>query len=289
MPRPDTTTVETSHGRLAVLDRAGGGLPVVFIHGNSSCKEAFSLQFAAPEFRARRLVALDLPGHGGSEDAADPARTYCLGGYAEAVTEALAALRIAQAVVIGWSLGGHIALETIPRFGGLAGILIVGTPPVRLTGEESGAAFKPSELMDLTFKEAFTDEDAVAYTRPACGPDKPVDPGLLAACKRTDGRARSFLGQSLGEGRALDEVDLVAGMRVPLAVLNGAEDPFVNTDYVDGIAYGTLWGDRPVVLPGVGHGAFREAPDLFDDYATRFVAHCEDIASRREDPATSRL
>jgi pimeloyl-ACP methyl ester carboxylesterase len=44
----------------------------VLIHGNSSSSRAFSRQLDGPMGKRFRLVAVDLPGHGASDDAKDP-------------------------------------------------------------------------------------------------------------------------------------------------------------------------------------------------------------------------
>lgn len=70
--------VETKHGLIAVADTGPSdghvGPPILLLHGNSACKEAFHNQFA--HFRDRhRVIAFDLPGHGASDNG-DPEETY---------------------------------------------------------------------------------------------------------------------------------------------------------------------------------------------------------------------
>jgi pimeloyl-ACP methyl ester carboxylesterase len=105
-----TQKIDTPNGAIAVHESAGQGPPVVFIHGNSSSSRAFSRQLEGPLGRRLRLVAVDLPGHGKLADAKDPS-AYSLPGHARAVRAALDALGIDEAHFVGWSLGGHVALE----------------------------------------------------------------------------------------------------------------------------------------------------------------------------------
>jgi dienelactone hydrolase len=46
----------------------------------------------------------------------------------------------ADAVVVGWSLGGHIALEAAPAMPAPAGYVVFGTPPVA-SAAQMGEAF----------------------------------------------------------------------------------------------------------------------------------------------------
>ncbi|MCE8006155.1 alpha/beta hydrolase [Aestuariivita sp.] len=75
------------------------GPDILFLHGNSACKEAFEHKFAHFH-KTNRVIAFDVPGHGVSDN----------GDLAE---EILSARGITRPVVVGWSLGGFNALELI--------------------------------------------------------------------------------------------------------------------------------------------------------------------------------
>jgi pimeloyl-ACP methyl ester carboxylesterase len=103
---------------------------VLLIHGNSFCRGVFRNQMQGQIAKNRRFIAFDLPGHGQSSNAADPKRIYTRPGLADAVVELLDQLGVAEAVVFGWSLGGHIGIELMSRFPGMRGLMISGAPPV---------------------------------------------------------------------------------------------------------------------------------------------------------------
>lgn len=120
------------------MEECGRGERVLLlIHGNSSCREVFRHQLQGRICDSHRLVAFDLPGHGESSDAPDPLRSYTRSGLAEAV-------------VLGWSLGGHVGIEMTARFPGLRGLMVIGAPPAAfgpllarfLRDVGSGAAFR---------------------------------------------------------------------------------------------------------------------------------------------------
>jgi len=269
-------TIDGTHGRMACLDNGSGrddGRPaLLLVHGNSACKEVFAAQFAAPELAGWRLVAPDLPGHGGSDDAPDPAAAYTFAGYAQALAELAEALRLDRPAVLGWSLGGHAALEWLGRGADLRGLMICGTPPVAPTMDSLIAAFNIDPAAEnLTAKADFTDADAQAYALHTGGVDGQVDPHLLAMVKRTDGRARAIMFGSVVAGAPLDERAIVAGMTVPLAVVNGAEDPFIKPDYFDSLPAPTLWAPGMVRVAGAGHAPFRQTPAVFNGHLASFL------------------
>ncbi|MBN8994041.1 MAG: alpha/beta hydrolase [Rhizobiales bacterium] len=265
--------VQTSHAEIAVAETSGKGFPVVLIHGNSSCKEVFRNQLAGPLGETNRVVAIDLPGHGRSSNAFDPARTYSMPGYASAMMEALAGLGIDKAVVVGWSLGGHVGLEMMPLFEGMAGLMIMGTPPVSHGVEAIQKGFQPTPSLLLAGKKDFTPEDVQAFAAITCG--AMADAGLRRAIERTDGLARSMNFESLLAGKASDQRQLAENSRVPLAIVNGSEDPIVNVDYIGSLSYQNLWEGQCFVLKGLGHVPFLEAPKVFNPILGRFVTDME--------------
>ncbi len=269
--------VRTSHADIAVAETSGEGLPVLFIHGNSSCKEALRKQYESVIGEKHRVIAMDLPGHGASSDAVDPARTYTMPGYAEAAIELLGELGISKAAVFGWSLGGHVALEMIPRFSGVVGVMISGTPPVGTRQEEILAGFRPSPHIGLVGQEKLTDEEREILIAATCG--IPADPAMRQAVERADGRARAVMFASLLTGQASDQRALVETSDVPVAVANGADDQIVNVDYINSVRYRNLWDDHCYVLRGAGHTPFFQMPEAFNAIMVRFL---DDMARRAE-------
>jgi pimeloyl-ACP methyl ester carboxylesterase len=271
------TTVKTSHADIAVAETAGGGLPVVLLHGNSACKEVFSRQLESDLGDHYRIIAVDLPGHGASSDAFDPERTYTMPGYADAMVEVLAMLGVDRAVVYGWSLGGHVGMEMLPRYPGMVGLMISGAPPVGQAMEEIQAGFRPLPGAVLAGQPDLTEEEVEMFALGNYGP--PVEPMMREAIKRTDGRARAVMITGFFTGQASDQRDLAVNSSVPLAIVNGAEDPLVNIDYVGSLPSGNLWDKHCFVLRGAGHAPFLRAPEVFNNVMARFL---DDMAERAQ-------
>jgi pimeloyl-ACP methyl ester carboxylesterase len=101
-----THKLDTPNGAIAVRESEGLGPAVVLIHGNSSSSRAFSRQLDWPLGKRLRLVAIDLPGHGASDNARDTG-AYSLPGHARAVRAVVDALGLGDAWFVGWSLGSR--------------------------------------------------------------------------------------------------------------------------------------------------------------------------------------
>jgi pimeloyl-ACP methyl ester carboxylesterase len=271
-------TIRTSHGVIAISETPGSGMPVLMLHGNSSCKEVFAGQLEGELGDRFHLVAMDLPGHGASSDAVDPQRSYSMSGYAAAAVEVLDGLAISKAAVFGWSLGGHVGIEMLPLFPGMLGLLIVGAPPVRQDMDSIMMGFQPSPELMLAGKEQFDEEDYQAFADLTVGGID--DPLLARAMRRTHGLARGTMFQSLMAGKASDERDLVENAAIPVAVINGEKDKLVNLDYIGGLRIRNLWNEHHYLLRGLGHASFREAPEIFNPILSSFLTDVEATQGR---------
>jgi pimeloyl-ACP methyl ester carboxylesterase len=276
---------KTSHADIALSQSAGAGLPIVMLHGNSCNRKVFDAQMESAIGEAHRLIAIDLPGHGESTNAFDPERTYTLPGYAQVVVETLGELGIDRAAVFGWSLGGHVALEMVEHFDGMVGLMVTGTPPVGRAPEAIQAGFQPTPHIGLAGKPEFTEEDAAIFAF-ACYGD-PASPAAHEAFARADGNARAVMFASMFAGKAADERRIAETSRLPLAIVNGQNDPLVSLEYIAGLDYANLWDQHCFVLRDAGHAPFMQVPDVFNGIFSRFVVDMEVRAAERPPVATA--
>ncbi|KAK2612668.1 hypothetical protein QQS21_001285 [Conoideocrella luteorostrata] len=273
-----TRTVKTSHGLIHVVM---GGLAaseptLLLIHGNSSSSKIFQYIIKSRAISDRYcIVACDLPGHGSSSNAIDPELAYTMSGYASCLLEVLTTLCVKDVVILGWSLGGHIALEMgTPdnQIARIRGVLLVGTPPS--SGPSVSKAFKhDSPHMHLTGQEHLSHEEAYQYCHEAIG--NSFKEWQKLDILRTDGKARRLMFQAFRANSGVDQVRIVAEERnVLFGVVNGGEEPFVNLDYIDTLEWANLWEGRCHRLPGLGHAPFWEAPEVFELALLRFIEAC---------------
>ncbi|MBS7544185.1 alpha/beta fold hydrolase [Ancylobacter oerskovii] len=266
MSRRYSYDVFTSHGIVAVEETEGTGIPVLFIHGNSFSRQVFRKQLDTPFAGWHRLVAFDLPGHGGSSPAAAPATTYSRPGLADAALELMEALGIDKAVLVGWSLGGHVAMEMLARSEKIAGLFLSGAPPV---GRDVSAGFRrppsggsaPGEARAPFEAEAFVDG---IFTGPEAS-------HFYEIVRGTDPDFRTALFASLRKGAGIDQRQALIDTGVPTAIVNGAEDRIVNLDYFETVPYGNLWNGTCYRLEGAGHAPFWDAPERYNALLQEFL------------------
>ncbi|MCW5714602.1 MAG: alpha/beta hydrolase [Bauldia sp.] len=253
-------------------------MPVVLIHGNSCSKDVFSAQLESAAGDAYRMIAFDLPGHGESSDPTDPQRTYSMNGLADMTMEVLQALGVDRAVVYGWSLGGHIALELVPRFPGLIGFMLTATPPVHPTPESLMGGYRPHPMVPLIGQENLSDAELAMFAETVFGPA--INDTLRAAVRRADGRARRMVLETAFDGRSSDQRAIAENAGVPIALVNGENDPIINVDYIGSLNYATLWEKHCFVLRGEGHAPFLTNPKLFNPIFERFLKDMAAVAQR---------
>src|SRR5215469_6998921 len=263
--------IPTSHGILAVEESGESGIPMLLIHGNSFCRGVFRNQMQGKIAKNHRVIAFDLPGHGQSSEAPGPHRSYTRPGLADATVELLHKLGVAEAIVFGWSLGGHIGIELIPRFPGMRGLMICGAPPVGRN--QMSQAFKGSPQTGAASKQDISEAEIDTLVQNIFGDSS--EPFLREAVARADGRFRERLFEAARAGDGADQRLMVENSQVPLAVVNGGADRLVNLDYFDTVAYANLWEGRCHRLSGLGHAPFWEAPRDFDPVLARFLRHVE--------------
>jgi pyruvate dehydrogenase E2 component (dihydrolipoyllysine-residue acetyltransferase) len=243
---------DAAGGRLRYLERGGGdAVPVLLIHGFGG--DLNSWMFTQPALAEdRRVVALDLPGHGGSVKdvgGGDPET------FAGAVEAALAALGIERCALVGHSMGGAIAaLLALRRPERVASLTLIASAGL---GPEINGAFIDAFLGATRRREAVAALNMLVY-----------DPGLISRFmveetlryKRLDGVARSLTviaeAWFAGGRQSLDLAARIGALPLPVQAIWGVADRIVPVAHAEALA-----ARFPVhVLENTGHLPHLEQP-----------------------------
>ena len=271
-------TVDTDYGRVSYRESGGSGPPVVFIHGNSSSSETWAPQLDSALGAIYRCIAVDLPGHGLSDRLGSPA-DYTLGNYARAIAAVTERLGADACALVGWSLGGHIALEALTIMADLRGVAVFGTPPVGIPPRMEDA-FHPQPTMELRFTADIGPDHARAWAETLVAPGSTIDlEAYIDDILATDGAARAGLAASVAALSYTDELELVAGMSQPLAILQGASEQLVPTEYLEQVAAPTLWRGQVQIIEHAGHVPHHEVPEDFNAILLNFLADLDWFAT----------
>jgi pimeloyl-ACP methyl ester carboxylesterase len=242
-------------------DGSGKGA-IVLLHGYASSIEWWG--DVAPELAnktGRKVIAIDLVGHGGSESPRDP-KAYGALGQALAVTRVLAALKADDVVLVGHSMGGHIATYVAEREPNLVKKVAVidtfGAPGLRDLGPLQAITCSPIigpatdrlRAIDAVTKSSLQKGFAASYVIPDFA---------FRSLKRMlhRGVCNATAGDELNAQRP--EAERLAELGKPVKVIWGAEDTLTPT--AANVAAYRNAGLTPEVIQGSGHSAQVEKPD----------------------------
>jgi len=265
-------TVETPAGRMALWERDGGGPALVLVHGNTASKSAFRALLGEKALAPFRLVALDLIGAGESERARNPERDYTMPGMAKTLMAALQGLNCGGAAVLGWSLGGHIAIEAAGQGAKFRAMILTGTPPCGPGAEEILSVFTPSDLTSVVTGENPPAELVRQYVHALYGNTKPIPEEFFAAAQRFDGRMRRIFSEHfLMSDEVKPQRRVVAEWPKPIAVIEGEEEPFFDAKSLDALKWKNLWRGEVQYIAGSGHAPFFEQPARYGALVAEFL------------------
>lgn len=171
-------SVPTKSDRVAVngveiyYEIHGQGSPLVMLHGGVNPSDFFGAPLAAMA-ENHQVIAIHMRGHGLSSDTAAPWSTEQMADDVDAV---LGEIGFDQVDVMGWSLGGGVALQTAIRHPDRVGKLIVigmnvkssGNYPEVLTAFKEMPAMAPAisaQLAESPLAELYPDADWEAIMR----------------------------------------------------------------------------------------------------------------------------
>ena len=118
------------NGLSLYYDEHGSGEPLVLLHGGIGASEMFAAILDELAER-RRVIAVDLQGHGHTADIDRPLRAEHL---ADDVAALIAHLELERADVMGYSLGGMVALRTAVQHPARVRRLVLVSIPFRRDG-----------------------------------------------------------------------------------------------------------------------------------------------------------
>lgn len=277
--------LQTQHGAIAVVDTGhpksdNVGSPILMIHGNSACKEAFENQFEY--FRGdHRIIAFDLPGHGASSNA-DPEDSYNVPAYADVAQEVLTNLEVEKPIVLGWSLGGYVALElTARKPDAFEGLAITGTSPLNIVPDDFGKGYNSDSDLVLAGKQFFTHLEQRTFAETATAPYSIKSAYMHKNISRTDGRTRYYMITKLSVVNWPRQMRMLREGKIPFAILNGSDDPYLNHDYIANLNYGSIWNGKPTDIEMGKHAPFFNKPSVFNQFFEQFIAHCKSKIKKR--------
>jgi pimeloyl-ACP methyl ester carboxylesterase len=254
---------------LAYTDSGTHGLPLLFLHGNNCSSLIWQKIFQSNLNQSYRLLALDFPGHGKSQNALQHIEAYCPTGFKDAIRSWIDYLKLDTFIIIGHSLGGHVALQALHNHGGTRGFILMGTPPLKKPFPAD--AFLPNPNFNLLFMADISNHEAEILARDFFFIDSNPNAFVINDILRTDAEFKNNFMKDLAQLE--DEVEIINQLTKPLALVHGQHDALVNHQYMESLQIKTLWQNKIHYAKGVGHMVPLEAHDFLIDLIQEF---CKD-------------
>lgn len=262
-------TLQIGSQTIVYYESKGKGPSVLLIHGNSLSGQCFQNQLDSRLGKEYRLIAIDLPGHGNSLPATNPELTYNLPGYAQIIKALVWHLSLTNSFFVGWSLGGHILLEAIDQLIDAAGFVIFGTPPLDMPPAMSETFISlPVDIYKTDFTESEIELIVSSYFKPNT---TKVPDVFKTWINQSDDHARELLGISVAKGQFKDQINIVANLKKPLAILHGEQDQVVKLDYIKKLKTPFLWRNEIQIISDAGHSPHWEQPKRFNALLKAFI------------------
>jgi pimeloyl-ACP methyl ester carboxylesterase len=265
----------------------GSGPPLVLLHGVSLSAAAWAPLFSAlPD---RRLLAIDLPGHGLS-DPASYRRNHVRQNALQLVEDIFDALELDEAPVVGHSLGGMLALwYAATGAKRISRLVAIGDPAVAFQGARVRFPLSPLTVPGLGVATLRSPSPRAVYRRllaqglgsaeVAAAPDSLIDALRLSARRPGNARTVASLMHAIDHFRRprADSVlttRQLAAISIPTMFIWGRDDPYLSATgarpSIDQIPIATLHE-----VPG-GHGPWlvdtKRSAELIQSHLTSTAA-----------------
>lgn len=209
------------------------GRPILFIHGFSQCSLAWSRQLESDLANDFRLVAMDLRGHGFSDNPRDDYGESK--NWADDVNAAMQTLGLEHPIFSGWSYGPLLIFDYIRHYGeaGIGGIQMIGGIS-KLASDPAGPVTTPA-FLSLVPGFFATDVETSVQSLEAllrlCLKRDPSDAErylMLGYCLCVPPYVRQAL-----LSRSFDNHDLLPKIRKPVLITHGTDDRIIKSAAAD--------------------------------------------------------
>ena len=245
---------------------------MLFLHGFMGRAEDWRGVWTGLDERFFR-TAVDLPGHGASLGM--PRVRYTMEGAARSVIEVLDGAGVDRATVVGYSMGGRLALYLALRHPGrCAGIFLESAfPGLEDAGERAARRRadeeKAARLEGGDFREFLHDW----YRQPLFAPlsrDEDLLRRIIEDRRRNDPAELAKSLRGMGTGSQPSLWGDLPNLQVPaLAVAGRLDEKFVGISHRMASLNARM---RFAVVPGVGHNVHAEAPGAYRSLLESFLA-----------------
>jgi len=257
---------------------AGSGPPVVALHGFAGDMSTWT-QFVGEAKKRYTVVTIDLLGHGGS-DAPTAVERYRMERAVDDIAAAIRELGFSRACLLGYSMGGRVALAAAASHpSAYRSLIIEGASP----GLQSPAARARRQRKDEALANLILNEGIEAFTnfwaeQPLFNSQRSLPTHIQDRIRKQRlksnpiGLANTL--RAIGPGAQPSIHELLPSLNMPVLCITGVYDRKFTT--IARRMCNKLRNGRLEIIPGAGHAAHLEKPRDFNSVVLAFLDECLD-------------
>ena len=253
----------------------GTGEPIIMLHGGPGAEHIFFSKYTEALADDYQLIYYDQRSTGFSIPDTDPAN-LTIDTFVDDLEGIRQALKLEPVTLLGWSWGGNLAMYYAAKYPQhLKGIILVDPGNIDPAFDAAfNAKFEerttPEELaaLDAAYQKLTTEKSGEAYNEFArlLLPIYMADKSLINGLEIVIPDNSAIYGDAVTAGlfadlETYDELAEIAKITSPTLIIHGDEDliPLESSQQI----HEAIAGSQLVVLEGIGHIPFVEAPEAF--------------------------
>lgn len=250
----------------------GSGLPVIFIHAFPLNQTMWDDQVAALRNQCR-TITLDLRGFGNSDAPPGP---YSMDQMAADVRALMSLLNVDQAVIVGLSMGGYIALAFFRNHpDAVRAMVLADTRASADTHEARSRRIKSAAKAETEGSGAIAEDTVpllLGRTTKETRPSVAEQVREMIQANSPDGIA----GAQRGMAARRDSTYILPGIDFPVLIIAGSEDELTPPEEAESLRNG-IPGARLRIIENAGHLSNLEQPEHFNAELIEFIGSLERV------------
>jgi pimeloyl-ACP methyl ester carboxylesterase len=257
--------------RLHITD-AGEGRPIVLIHGWPLSDEMYEYQYNDLLNKNFRVIGITLRGFGKSDK---PYGAYDYDVNASDIKKVLDKLKIEDAVLVGFSMGGAIAIRYVAAYNRahISKLALVAAAAPIWTQRKDFKYNLPISAVDDLIKLNYKDRPkllsnfAKIFSATETSLNEGIGSWLNGICLSASSYAT---GQCLIALRDTDLRNDLAKIKIPTVIMHGTKDKICSFDLAEQMKAG-ISNSRIIAFKNSGHSLFLEETQKFNSELIKFA------------------
>ncbi|OFY52157.1 MAG: alpha/beta hydrolase [Bacteroidetes bacterium GWF2_41_31] len=257
--------------RLHITD-AGKGSPIVLIHGWPLSDEMYEYQYNALMKNNFRAIGITLRGFGKSDK---PYGAYDYDTHALDIKNVLSTLDIKDAVLVGFSMGGSIAIRYVSKYKGahVSKLVLCGAAAPIWTQRDDFKFNLPKSAVDELIELNYKDRPHLLsnFGKIFSATETSLNKGIRGWLNGINLSASSYAtAQCLIALRDTDLRPDLEKITIPTLIMHGKKDKICSFDLAEQMKAG-ISGSHIVAFENSGHSMFLEETDKFNSEVIKFA------------------